>query len=312
MRIVTPARVVASLLLVPVLATSLFASDWRVPADFATIQEAVDSPDVAAGDRVLVGPGTFAGAVISKPVRIQGVGNAVIASGPLHASGMVQGFRLMTGADGTTIRHLRFTVDLAIITAASHRVDDVAVSQNTIENAVQGVSAWLGSGWQITQNDIVDLRSRCGGGIGILIGEYNAGTVSGNVIAHNRITGTLHVSPTDCGGYSGTGIVVYADYRFGRLGAAHITNNYIIQNTVTLVSDTPSVVDVIAVELTEAADPDPSQHVIHDNAIGFNDLRGTATQLAFTPAALDGPVNSISRNLGENRGRGLHPAAFEP
>jgi len=136
--------------------------------------------------------------------------------------------------------------------------------------------------------------------------------VTGNEISHNRISGTLHVSPTDCGGYSGDGIVVYADYRFGRSGAAHIANNRIVQNTISLVSDAPSVVDVIAIELSEAADPDPLQHVIHDNAIGFNDLRGTAVQLAFSPAALDDPVNIISRNLGENRGHGLHPAAFEP
>ena len=184
--------------------------------------------------------------------------------------------------------------------------------QNSIENPVQGITNWLGSGWTITQNNIVDLRSRCGGGIGILIGEYNAGVVSGNVISHNQISGTLHVSAGDCGGYNGTGIVVYADYRFGRSGAAHIAGNGILHNTVSLESDNPSLVDMVAIELTEAADPDPLQHVIHDNGIGFNDLRGTATQIALTPPALDNPINAISRNLGENRGHGLHPAAFEP
>ena len=305
-------RVVAAWLFVLGVAGPALANDWRVPSDFPTIQAAIDSPDVEPGDRVLVGPGTFAGALVNKPVRIQGVGNAVIGSGPLHPAGLVQGFRLAAGADGTTISHLRFTVDLAIITATNSRVNGVAVHHNTIENAVQGISAWLGSGWLITQNDIVDLRSRCGGGIGILIGEYNAGTVSGNEISHNRITGTLHVSPTDCGGYSATGIVVYADFRFGRAGAASITSNFIVQNTVSLVSDAPAVVDVIGIELTEASDPDPSLHVIHGNGIGFNDLRGTVTQLAMTPPELDNPINAVSRNLGENRGHGLHPAAFEP
>lgn len=293
-------------------ASPLYAGDWRVPRDFATIQAAIDSPAVAAGDRVLVGPGTFAGAVVNKPVHIQGVGNAVIGTGPLHPAGLVQGFRLMSGAAGTTISHLRFTVDLAVITATNHRVHDVTITQNTIHDPVQGISNWLGSGWEITQNRIVDLRSRCGGGIGILIGEYNAGVVSDNLIAHNDISGTLHVSPIDCGGYSGTGIVVYADYRFGRSGASDITFNRIIKNTVSLVSDTPAVVDVVALELTEANDPDPSLHVIHDNGLGFNDLRGTVVQLSLTPAALDTPTNDISRNLGDNRGHGLHPAAFQP
>src|SRR5829696_7331899 len=160
MTTVPPARIAAAFMLVLGVASPLFASDWRVPRDFPTIQAANDSPDVAAGVRVLVGPGSFAGAVINKPLRIQGIGNAVIASGPLHPAGLVQGFRLMTGADGTTISHLRFKVDLAIIPATGHRVHNVAIYQNTIENAVQGISAWLGSGWLITQNDIIDLRSR--------------------------------------------------------------------------------------------------------------------------------------------------------
>lgn len=312
MRIVTPGRVIASLFLGPLLATSLFASDWRVPADFPTIQAAINSVDVAAGDTIFVGPGNFAGAVLTKGVHIQGVGNAVIDSGPIHPAGLVQGFRLMTGADGATISHLRFTVDLAIIPATGHRVHHVTVAHNTIENPIQGISNWLGSGWEITQNDIVDLRSRCGGGIGILVGEYLAGTVTDNVVSHNRISGTLHVSPTDCGGYTGTGIVVYADYRFGRAGASHVAYNQIVKNTIDLVSDTPSVVDVVAMELTEANDPNPLQHVVHDNGIGFNDFRGTALQLALSPPALDVPTNAISRNLGQNRGHGLPPAAFDP
>jgi hypothetical protein len=50
---------------------------------------------------------------------------------------------------------------------------------------------------------------------------------------------------------------------------------------------------------------------IHDNAIGFNDFRGTTTQLVLTPDALD-TTNVLSRNLGDNRGHGLHPKAFVP
>ena len=92
------------------------AADWRVPGDFATIQDAVNSPSVADGDRILVGPGSFAGALIDK---------------------------------------------------------NVTVTQNSFVNPVQGISAWRASGWEITHNDITDLRTRCGGGIGILVGDYN-------------------------------------------------------------------------------------------------------------------------------------------
>ena len=72
-------------------------------------------------------------------------------------------------------------------------------------------------------------------------------------------------------------------------------------------------VDVVAFELTDTrdditADPFP---VIFDNAIGFNDFRGTEVQIAITPAEL-ADYNVISRNLGDNRGHGLHPKLFGP
>lgn len=285
------------------------AADWSVPRDFATIQEAIDSAAVESGDRLLVGPGSFAGALVTKSIRIQGVGRATISTGPLHPSGMTMGFRLFGASDGTTISHLRFTVDLPVINASFNVVDDVTIAHNTLVNPVQGITNWLGSRWTITQNDVVDLRTRCGGGIAILVGDYSGSVVSDNVVSHNRISGTIHVSPTDCGGYSATGIVMYADFRWGAAGSLSITNNQIIGNDVSLVSDTPAVVDVVAIELSEAEDPDPLTHVIHGNAVGFNDLRGTELQIALTPADAD-TVNDISRNLGENRGHGLHPSAF--
>lgn len=69
---------------------------------------------------------------------------------------------------------------------------------------------------------------------------------------------------------------------------------------------------MVAIELTEAEAPDdPYVNVVFDNAIGFNDLRGTVTQIALTPDNLD-ESNAISRNLGNNRGHGLHPSVFGP
>jgi hypothetical protein len=47
------------------------------------------------------------------------------------------------------------------------------------------------------------------------------------------------------------------------------------------------------------------------SAIGFNDWRGTATQMAFSPAELE-DCYDVSRNLGDNRGHGLHPSLFKP
>jgi pectin methylesterase-like acyl-CoA thioesterase len=62
--------------------SSAYAAVWSVPGDFATIQEAIDSPDVAdTGDTIMVGPGEYAGAIVTKAVEIKGVGGAVINEG---------------------------------------------------------------------------------------------------------------------------------------------------------------------------------------------------------------------------------------
>jgi hypothetical protein len=284
---------------------------WHVPGDFATIQEAIDSPDVAVGDTILVGPGNHAGANVTKAVEIKGTGGAVIDSGPAHPSGLVQGFRLLAGSDGAIFSHLTFEVDLVIMNGAA--VDDITVTHCRFNNAIQAVSNWSGSGWTISHNTITDLRTRNGGGIGILVADYAGGIVSNNIVAHNKISGTLHVYPNDGGGYNGSGIVLYADFRWGGAGADEIKDNRVVKNKVSLVSDNPDVVDVVAFELTDTRDdvsatPYP---VIFDNAIGFNDFRGMELQIYLTPEDL-GNYNDISRNLGDNRGHGLHPSVFGP
>jgi len=282
---------------------------WHVPGDFDSIEEAIN--DVKDGDTIMVGSGTHAGAVVTKAVEIRGTGGATIYTGPPHPAGLSQGFRLMEGSDGCTISHLTFTTDLSIMNG--NAVDNVTVSHCTFLNSIQAISNWGGSGWKMSHNKIVDLRTRNGGGIGILVADFSGGTVEDNVISHNTITGTLHVDPADGGGYNGSGIVLYADFRWGALGAEEISENRVVSNKASLTSDTPTVVDVVAFELTDTrddtkADPFP---VVFDNHIGFNDFRGTTLQVALTPEELE-HYNDISRNLGNNRGHGLHPATFGP
>lgn len=300
--------VIASLLVLPVPVTAgPSGNTWYVPGDFATIQEAIDAPSVLDGDTILVAAGNHAGALVTKAVEIKGEGGAVINSGPMHPAGLSQGFRLLAGSDGATISHLRFEVDLAIMNGEA--VNDVTVSHCTFVNTIQGVSNWRGSGWTISHNNITDLRTRCGGGIGILVADYaeTPGGVRDNVVSHNKITGVLHVDPNDCGGYAGTGVVLYADFRWGRLGAEAIADNRVVKNKISLTSDNPDLVPVWAAELTDTGDND----VVFDNAIGFNDFRGSDNGLALTPLSLEGE-NDISRNLGDNRGHGEHPSMFGP
>lgn len=283
------------------------AATWNVPGDFDTILEAIDDADVLDGDTIIVGAGSHAGALVTKSVEIKGEDGAVIDSGPFHPAGLSQGFRLMAGSDGTIISHLIFRVDLAVMNGAA--VDGVTVENCTFLNTIQAVSNWSGSGWLISHNVIADLRTRNGGGIGILVADRSGGIVENNVVSHNKVSGALHVDPADGGGYAGSGIVLYADFRWGWPGAEQIKYNNVIKNKVSLVSDTPEVVDVWAFELTDTRGDEDLDPVIRDNSIGFNDFRGTANQIALTPANLD-EFNDISRNLGENRGHGLHPYVF--
>jgi hypothetical protein len=302
--------VLAALLLTPsaVLAKK-GGTVWYVPGDYATIQDAIDDAAVSDGDTIRVGPGSHAGAYVSKAVTIKGSGETVIDDGPMHPAGLSMGFRLKAGSDGAVISHMTFEVDLAIMNGEA--VDGVTVTQCAFNNTIQAVSNWRGSGWEITHNTITDLRTRNGGGIGILVADYTGGIVENNTISHNKISGVLHVHPDDGGGYAGSGIVLYADFRWGRAGAEAIRNNLVSHNKVSVFSDNPEVVDMVAFELTDSrddinADPYP---VIFDNAIGYNDWRGTELQMVFTPEELK-LANTVSRNLGENRGHGLHPSSF--
>ena len=285
---------------------------WNVPGDFATIQDAIDDAAVLDGHTILVEPGNHYGAYVSKSVEIKGTGNAVINDGPLHPAGITMGFRLIAGSDGAKISHLTFTTDLSIMNGAA--VNDVTVTQCTFLNSIQAISNWRGNGWNINYNTITDLRTRNGGGIGILVGDYLGGTVNDNEISHNTILGTLHVYSGDGGGYAGSGIVIYADFRWGGVGAEAITNNFVTHNSISMDSDNPAVVDINAFELTEGYYPDEhpgAPYVIKDNYIGFNDFSGTTNQILLSPLALK-DYNNISRNLGNNRGQRLHPGLFKP
>ena len=188
--------------------------------------------------------------------------------------------------------------------------NEITVTQCSFNNTIQAISNWRGSGWEITHNVITNLRTRCGGGIGILVGDYTGGIVTDNVISHNKISGTLNVSGGDCGGYNGSGIVLFADFRWGAGGAESIEFNRVVKNNIALTSNTPTLVNFAAIELTDTRDDNSLDPVIVENGIGFNDLRGAAIQMVLTPDGLDNPTNDISRNFGENRGHGLHPSAF--
>ncbi len=161
----------------------------RVPADFATIQEAIELGDAAV---IMVASGEYAGAVIDRQVTLRCNGQCMITSGPTVASSQA-GFVLAGGSDHSLIRGFDFVdVDLGVYASCEtigSAPDDVAIVQNAFVNTAQGVTVNGadcdgGDGWVIERNRFHDLRSdisECGGGLGVYLIGVEDGLVSRNV-----------------------------------------------------------------------------------------------------------------------------------
>jgi hypothetical protein len=278
---------------------------WRIPGDFPTIQAAIDSSTVADGDTLLVLPGRHAGATVTKALAIRATGHALIVSGPVVNALGKAGFLFPGGGAGSGSRIDGFRFAGVAFPVFSRGADDVSVTRNTMHAPNQGVTSWAneswGKGWVIAHNSIVDLRTRCGGGIGILIGDFAGGVVAGNVIAHNDVQGIVNVPEGDCGGYTAPGIVLFADFRYpGDAGAAAIEHNRVLKNRVHLRSRQGALVSVAGVQLADTRDLAGTLVVVH-NDIVYNDLRGMQVPVSLIPDEL-AAVNRIEKNRTGVRG----------
>ncbi|MEX2548215.1 MAG: right-handed parallel beta-helix repeat-containing protein, partial [Chloroflexota bacterium] len=267
---------------------------------YNTIQSAINAS--APGDTVRVCAGNYAGAIVDRAVKLDGDHGAIIDSGPISHGILRTAFQFNMSqlparpGSGATIQGFtivgatQFGADDGMLDFGvfSRGTDNVTVYRNDFSDLLQSITDWNGTNWDISHNDIADPWTRCGGGIGILVGGFDGTTaVTGNSVAHNDVHGTLQVSPTDCGGYSGTGIVLYSDHRSGRPGALTITDTTVEKNDVDLTSDTPGVVDVTALELTVAGSTAP---VISGNLISKNKLGGAP---GYGIVVSDGSQNNV-------------------
>lgn len=132
----------------------------RVPRDYATIQDAVDNAN--PGDEIEVGRGRWCGAIIDKPLELEG-DDAVIIACPSNfqsAPGLTVGFRLLPSASGSMIVDFVFDgrgysdadkTPLALGISAQTGTNDVTVEDNRFLGGGGGISA-NGSGWRVSKN----------------------------------------------------------------------------------------------------------------------------------------------------------------
>lgn len=293
-------------------ATPALAEIISVPSDYPTIQEAVDV--AADGDTILVGPGEYAGAIVTKAVEIRGsAAGTVINDGPFPwpGYGFKAGFLFPDDYSGSGATVSLFTFKCGTVTGYGSQVmvfpvfsrgaDNVTVAHNTIYGPIQGITNWHGSGWIIEHNKIEGLQAFNGGGIGIFVGACLGGTCANNLVAFNAVTGDLSEV-----NYSTPGICLMSDRRWGRPGGT-ITNNVVRQNRCAVAGESGVGIELTDMGLSRLSPPVAD---LTDNIVAFNDVRGSTFGLALNPAEVAG-YNIISRNLGDVANRrwdGINPS----
>lgn len=289
-------------------------------AMYSTIQAAVDA--ASPGDTIAVCTGTYAGATLTKLVHLEAGGKVVINSGPQPHPFTRAGFFFPgEGAgNGSSIRGFRFEgtpqfahaddgqLDFPIF---SRGADNVTVEYNEMLNSLQAITNWNGSGWSIHHNKIEGLWVLCGGGIGILVGAFDSTEANNNLVAHNTIE--ADVSP-DCAYFTTDGIVLYSDTRWGSPGGL-VQGNRVLRNRSRVTGVFEGVPAGVGFEIADGGllteypwtgDENGPPNVT-GNTIAFNDFRGSSTGINLLPQEVE-DNNTLSRNLGDNRGHGETPA----
>ena len=124
-----------------------------------------------------------------------------------------------------------------------------------------------------------------------------------NIVSFNKVRANI---THDTGNYSVAGICLMCDARYNFPGGP-VRYNTIIHNTSRVIcwwtDGTPL---GVGLELTDLLLDEGGALTVYDNRIGFNDFRKSSIEIALNPPEV-GDYNVISRNLGKNRGQGLHP-----
>jgi len=305
----------------------------NVPKDYPTIQEAVDA--ASPGDKIIVNPGVYPGAVIDKRLEIKGSGNNTRITAPNPMSSKTA-FWIQGGAEGSEISCL--AIDLAVHTPSigifggdnSNGVNNIKVSHLKISGQTLAVGIYSGNlpseEWTVSHNEITGASS-----YGIYIRRGNRWMVSHNTIRETGFYGIHLQGGSDCEiiqntivGIKGNvvdGILLNAswgnpannnliafnnivqdgeEYGFQYHGIRLRTNRdpvrgNIIVHNRIMISNPIAIQYSVAIALKDNVARGGGLPVITDNIIEFNDLRGSTTGLLLVPEELKN-WNVISKN----------------
>jgi hypothetical protein len=266
-----------------------------VPNQYPTIQAAVDA--AAPGDKIMVGPGDYAGAYITRPVELKGSGPTTrITSGSpgFPSAGFYVGLDQQVLEDpGVAISEFRFesrpfpdssgmfagVVARALEYAQGQRSFNVEIHHNDFADGYYGVYLLNCERCRIEHNEIVNAETPI-----MLWAAFTA--ITDNITAHNTIRSDVPGNST--ANWRNAGIWLNAIYG-GTVGNTQVVHNTIVRTGGW--SGDPA----FAIYLRAAAGA-----AIEDNVVSFNDFRGSDNAVGASPESLLG-LNVIARNLGEDR-----------
>ena len=189
------ARMLPALLLIPTLLLALeiqpvrSATTWTVdddgPADFSSIQEAINSPQVAEGDTVYVYNGTYyEDAVVNKTVSLVGEDGKCIIDGLRkgHTVAIEADNVILTGfiITNSSLIHTPFEGPYSGLYVTS---DNCSIDRNNVTNNYYGI-------WPCnSSNNILSENTIANNYVGVRLDSSSHNSLTGNTIAYNDFGG---------------------------------------------------------------------------------------------------------------------------
>jgi hypothetical protein len=299
----------------------------RVPEEYTTIQEAVNA--AIEGDTILIGPGTYCGANVTRRLTILGEGQPRPTITETGCGTVTTGLNLIGNAGGSVIQRLSFSDITQGI--AMNSVSDITITHNSFSNVFIGIGG-VGTDYITIEHNTITMESGFGGILSLakktgstgnfwtvryndisvevlgLFGGIGPLTSCGWTISHNNLTGAglnpgiLIGNARDTravnniaefnyieGAVNGVGIGIYGQ-----------DNTVVMNNRIFMPSDSASASGGVGIQIAETGTAYKLSAI--NSAIMNNDTRGTAVGVMVLPDKLGGTGNSIGNQLRGNFG----------